>query len=131
MLINLETAHLTSQASEVEVVESVEVQPRANGHHEYLALADGDWGWRELRDYVVDQIERQHGVFPRDPKKEYGIFSRFVNAFGADSARIARFAFEVEGGHWMGAPVSVQRFCKGSDAFFAQPILDRLNESAG
>lgn len=128
-LINLESAHLVQpQKAEVEVREVVTVRPRANQDRAYLAKPDQEWDWRELRDYVVDQIERQHGLFPRNSKQEYGIFSRFANTFGADAPAIARFAFEVEGGFWLGAPISVTRFCKGSDPFFAQPIIERLRE---
>lgn len=91
-----------------------------------LLTSEGDWTWQELRDYVVAQIEQASGPFPRDAKKEFGIFSRFHREHGAAGIEVAKYAFETLGGWWQGAPVSVTRFCKGSDPFFAIPIMQRL-----
>ncbi len=88
--------------------------------------SSGEWGWEELRDYVVTEIESRFGAFPRDPLKEKGIFSGFVNRWGADAERIARAAFEVHGGMWRSAPISVYRFAVRSDPFFAQVIRQSL-----
>jgi hypothetical protein len=92
-----------------------------------LLTADHEWGWGELRDYVVGQIVELHGVFPRNDKKEMGIFKSFLTRWGTDASPIARYAFEQMNGFWMGAPISVNRFCKGSDPYFAQRILNHLN----
>lgn len=92
-----------------------------------LLAADQEWGWRELRDYVVAQIVDRHGVFPRNEKKEAGIFKAFCTRWGTAAPVIARFAFEQMDGFWMGAPISVNRFCKGSDPYFAERILKHLN----
>lgn len=84
------------------------------------------WTWEDLRNYVVRSIERIHGPFPRDAIKEKAIFSSFVTRWGAQAGPIAKFAFEECEGRWRGAPVSVTRFCKGSDHYFAAPIAERL-----
>jgi hypothetical protein len=42
------------------------------------------------------------------------------------SIAIAKAAFEVQNGMWRSAPISVQRFCKGSDVFFADVIAERV-----
>lgn len=80
------------------------------------------WGWEQLRDYVVGEIQSRWGARPRDPLKESGIFKGFVNRWGAQSEPIARAAFEVYNGVWNGAPVAVERFAKGSDPYFAEVI---------
>lgn len=87
---------------------------------------DSQWGWEEVRDYVVLAIEQRHGPFPRDMRKESGIFKGFVKRWGSQAPAIARFAFEQVDGMWKGAPISVTRFCQGSDPYFAQPIASRL-----
>lgn len=84
------------------------------------------WTWENLRDYVVRQIEEKHGPFPRDAIREKATFSGFVNRWGAMSGLIAETAFDVFDGRWKGAPISVNRFCKGSDEFFAKEIVARL-----
>lgn len=91
-----------------------------------LTVAEDSWTWQELRDYVCAQILTIHGPFPRDAKKEYGIFSRFLKQHGQDGIRVAKAAFEFYGGWWHGAPISVNRFTKGSDPYFVVPILERL-----
>ena len=94
-------------------------------------LADTeDWTWAELRDYVVSEITERFGPFPRDSRKEYGIFSRFINQYGSDAIAVAKFAFGPTCDGWWGrAPISVNRFCKGSDPYFVQPILERLADT--
>ena len=84
------------------------------------------WTWEDLRNYVVRSIEAIHGPFPRNPIKEKAIFSSFLSRWGTQAGPIAKFAFEECEGRWRGAPVSVTRFCKGSDEFFAAPIAERL-----
>jgi len=87
----------------------------------------GTPGWDGLRDYVVNQIESRFGGFPRDAVKEKAIFSSFLTRFGDRAMPIARSAFEVHEGMWMGAPIGVNRFCRGSDKYFANPIAERLS----
>jgi hypothetical protein len=106
------------------VVETVTVTTLPSEARGFLSRDDAQWSWSDLRDYVVHEIERRFGTFPRDAKKEFGIFSRFVKEHGEQAAAIAKYAFEVCDGWWQGAPISVNRFCKGSD--FAAPIKQSL-----
>jgi hypothetical protein len=89
---------------------------------------DDEWGWEDLRDYVMREMEAVHGPQVRNSIKEKSIFSSFITRHGsATSAAIARFAFGFSKGMWANAPISVNRFCKGSDRFFADPIKQRLS----
>lgn len=106
------------------VTQQVSVTPVASRSD--LLAEPAEWTWQEFRDYVVAQIEAVSGPFPRDSRKEYGIFNRFLKEYGQDGIRVARYAFETCGGWWNGAPISVTRFAKGSDPYFVAPILDRL-----
>ncbi len=96
----------------------------------YVAKADENWTWSDLRDYVVGEIERRFGVFPRDVRKEAGIFKSYLTRY-PNAAAITRYAFEVADGYWAGAPVSVNRWCRGSDPYFSDPIAKRLAENEG
>lgn len=116
----------------VRVVEETTVRQAPNEYHTYQSKgADETWDWEALRDYVVDRIEFFHGGFPRDFLKEKSIFSRFAKEFGSDAVRIARFVFDgpAADGRWAGAPVSINRFCRGSDDFFGRPILEKIGSS--
>ncbi len=113
--------------SAVTVVETVAVTHRPSEGRSWLTKPVEQWDWRDLQDYVVHEIETRHGVFPRNSKKEYGIFSSFVSRWGAKAGRIAQYAFDVCEGRWIGAPISVFRFCKNSDPVFAQVIADKLD----
>jgi hypothetical protein len=92
----------------------------------YVARDTDVWTWQDLRDYVVREIESRFGTFPRDLIKESGIFKSFLGRWGPQAGPIAKAAFEVHGGMWRGAPISVTRFTKGSDPYFATQIADRL-----
>lgn len=108
------------------VVQRVTIQPVA-ARSDLLVEAER-WGWSELRDYVVAQILDRFGPFPRDSRKEYGIFNRYFNAYGMDGIRVSEFAFgPVCEGWWGGAPISINRYSKASDPYFTEPILQRLN----
>lgn len=109
-----------------QVVETVSVTLRPTQMRSDLLTPEEQWTWSELRDYVVAQIEDLHGPFPRDARKEASIFQRFCKEYGSAAPAIARYAFEVKDGRWKGAPISVSRFCKASDPWFAQPILEYL-----
>jgi len=93
----------------------------------YLLKDDQDWTTDDLRDYVMGQIESIHGPQVRNAVKEMSIFRSFRERWGAKAPAIARFAFEVHRGMWQRAPISVNRFCKGSDQYFAAIIAERLN----
>lgn len=105
----------------VTITERVEVRPAG-----YKFKADNQWGWEELRDYVVAQVEERFGPFPRDLPKEVSIMKSFTERFGPNAPRIARAAYEVHKGMWGGAPIRLTRFTRASDAWFAQVILAQL-----
>ena len=109
------------------VSETVTVHQFTPAGTTHLLHSDEQWTWYELRDYVVGKIIEIHGVFPRNEMKEMGIFKAFCARWGADAPAIARYAFESAGGYWKNAPVSVTRFCKGSDPYFSQLIVNHLN----
>lgn len=101
-------------------------QPENRATH--LTKNSMEWGWADLRSYVVTQIEHLHGPFPREEMKEIGIFKGFIKRHGKMAGLIAETAFEAFGGMWKGAPIGVQRFCANSDRYFAEEILRRLME---
>lgn len=110
----------------VAVTQSVTIRrPEIRATH--VATQSSAWTWENLRDYVVSRIEATSGPFPRDPLKEKGVFSGFVTRWGTMAGPIAEFAFETMEGRWKGSPVSVSRFCKKSDPYFAKEIAARLS----
>lgn len=115
----------TRQAPAVEEKVTVQQVPTRTD----MLTAEDDWTWQELRDYVCAQIIQRHGPFPRNAKKEYGIFNRFLNEHGANGILVAKAAFEIYNGWWRGAPISINRFARGSDPYFVAPILASLVES--
>jgi len=124
----VETRKATKSAPpKAQVVERTTVTTRpAEVEKAYLVRQDEQWGWEDLRDYVVNQILTIHGPQPRDHYKEMGIFKGFLARWGGLASAIARHAFEVERGMWRSAPISVSRFTKGNDAYFAEVIAKRL-----
>lgn len=144
MTVDVETAEISinfakpgvrrvvSQQRPVRVRETVTVTPvrrsAAPQHTAYKGKPPTSWDWRDLQAYVVEKITEIHGAQPRDTNKELGIFTSFAGRHGADAGPIAVFAFETQTqpGYWMGAPISVSRFCKGSDKYFAERIKQRL-----
>ena len=109
-------------AEAADTVTVVAVSPPAVVSSTTPLTASEAWTWEQRRDYVVGEITARWGARPRDPLKESGIFKGFVNRWGAQSEPIARAAFETYNGIWNGAPVSVERFSKGSDPYFAEVI---------
>jgi hypothetical protein len=86
-----------------------------------------DWGWEELRDYAVSEMERLHGPSPRDTKKETVIFQAFFDHYGNMAVPIAQFAFGPAcKGIWKGAPISVPRFDRVSYSYFGDVIHTQL-----
>lgn len=116
-------------APPVVIEETVTVTQLPSEARGFVGKDPANWSWSDLRDYVVHQIEQRFGLFPRDSKKEYGIFTRFLREHGAQAGPIAVHAFEVCDGYWANAPISINRFCKASDPYFAAPIKERLAES--
>jgi hypothetical protein len=108
----------------VTITEHVEIRPVG-----YRFKPDNQWGWEELRDYVVGQVESRFGPFPRDFPKEVSIMKSFTERFGPDAPRIARAAYEVYKGMWGGAPIRISRFSRASDEWFARVILAELPQA--
>jgi hypothetical protein len=104
------------------------VAPKAMSTSRQHLVAGTEWSsWSHLRDYVVSSIEETIGAFPRNPVIEKSIFSSFFDRWGPSaSQQIARSAVELHGCWWRNSPISVQRFCKGSDPYFAEPIARNL-----
>lgn len=132
--VKIEVEHSKLPEPEPEVVGvTVEttVVRRPSEARTHLLKSDDKWGWEELRDYVVEQIEDRSGPFPRDGMREAAIFKRFCDTWKAEAPAIARYAFEVHDGRWAGAPIRIQRFCRGSDEFFARPIQEKILAARG
>jgi hypothetical protein len=133
----MEQQQLSSYSSEtvptvtqtVVITEKVEVSPPRPAS--YIIKADSEWGWQELRDYVVAAIEARFGPFPRHLPQEVSVMKSFMERFGTDAPRIARYAFEspVTKGMWGNAPIRVTRFTRASDEWFAKPILKQLQRA--
>lgn len=120
------TPTLSVQQTSPVITQSVVVRPSASSKH-VLKPVD-QWGWEEVRDYVVTSIEAKHGPFPRNFKTEGSIFKSFANRWGAQAGPIAKVAFTEFEGMWRGAPISVNRFCVASDKYFSQPLSERIGQ---
>ncbi len=98
----------------------------------YLLREPHQWTAEDLRDYVVDQIVRVSGrAIPRNSVKEMSIFKRFLETYQEFSGSIAQYAFEgPDNGWWNNAPIGIERFCRGSDKWFADKICDKLIAAA-
>lgn len=93
----------------------------------HLMVSQNQWGWEQLRDYVVSETERYHGRQHRNPAAEKKIFQGFVARWGDEAPKIAKYAFDRKKGVWKRAPITVNRFAKGSDQYFAKEIADILS----
>lgn len=109
------------------VTDTITITPQRETRTTHVQRPSAQWTWEDLRNYVVGQLEAHFGAFPRDPLKEKAIFVGFLNRWGIQAGPIAEFVFELCDGMWKGAPMSVYRFCKNSDPYFAQPIAARLS----
>lgn len=91
-----------------------------------LAAADpGTWSGEDLLFYIKEESGRLTG--PQLPCfNEQSIVRDFLERFGMQAVTIARLAFEIHGGMWMGAPVTVRRFSASNDEFFARPLIAAL-----
>ena len=122
---------LVREVSTVSIIEEVKVTHRPTESVTHLLKDSEQWGWSELRDYVVAEIEKRFGQQPSDGRKEKSIFTAFIDRWGDRAALIARFAFEGPAdGWWHNAPISVNRFCKNSDPYFSIPIAERLHSGS-
>lgn len=82
-----------------------------------------EWSPEDLYAYVAEECARLNG--PQLPGRDARTtIEGFCSRYGiATAVRIARAAYEVYNGMWMGAPVTWRRFGAGHDAFFAEPVL--------
>lgn len=120
------TTTTVRQVQAVTATETVRVVPnRASG---FLGKPTSEWNWSDLRDYIVTEVEARHGAQVRDPKKESGICKGFIARWGIEQAvAIAQAAFEVYGGMWRSSPITITRFTKNSDPYFAEIIVQNLS----
>lgn len=89
-------------------------------------LLRDEWDWRDLRDFVINEITSRRTMGGRDALREAGIFKGFVKRHGSNAEAIARYAFDRLDGVYEGTEVGVTSFCKNADPFFADPIAERL-----
>lgn len=128
--IDLTTSQLVVPTTEVqeavpEVREQVRVVTHAAG---FKAKEPALWNWSDLRDYILVQIEQRHGPQVRDSRKESGIIKGFISRWGIEKAvAIAQTAFDVHDGMWRNAPISITRFSKNCDPYFASIIASNLH----
>jgi hypothetical protein len=114
---------------EVTVVSAPKIEPLAptlapsTGRADLLETGEP---WEAVRDYVVRKIEDRWGRFPRNAIKEASVFKSFTQRWGDQAMPIAQLACEEMGCVWESAPISVNRFCKGSDPYFASVLAQRV-----
>ena len=135
-LLDFDAIDLTApEADQTPVVRKVETVPPMTEQARAIPVSGAahigketsQWGWSDLRDYIMGEIEKRHGVQVRDPKKEASIIKSFMARWGTEQAvRIARTAFDVHDGQWRGAPISITRFCKASDEWFGSVIAENF-----
>jgi len=90
-----------------------------------LPVTDAEWTPALLARFVRDEITRRNG--PQLPvQQESQIITGFFERYGEMSVKIVRYVFDVCGGMWRGAPVTVRRFAPGQDNYFAEPILREI-----
>jgi hypothetical protein len=125
--LNLKPATIAVKDVAPIVKETVTVMPVKTQGASYVMKDEQAWGWSDLRDYVMREIEKRHGPQVRDPKREAGIFKSFMSRWPEQSVEIAKTAFgPVYDGMWHNAPISINRFCKASDGYFAQVIASKF-----
>jgi hypothetical protein len=120
--------HIAASTVVPVVTESLTIRRHSNPdqRRSYVGRPDDQWTWQNMRDYVMSQMEARFGQIDRNPMKERGIFLGFLNRWGAQAPRIARFALETCEGIWQGNRIDINRFCKKSDPWFAAQIAQRL-----
>lgn len=108
------------------------VHVRRSPDRSHLLVAPERWSWRELRSYVLVEMERRFGPQDKLPRtRESSVFKSFIDRWGPEmSAAMARYIFEVCDGMWLGQPVTIYRWCKNSDPYFAVPLAERLAQIA-
>lgn len=84
-----------------------------------------EWTAGDFRGFVIDEMLRRNGP-QLSVQQADQLMTEFFGRFGADAVNIVRRVFEVHGGFWRGAPVTVRRFAQSQDVFFAEPILAEI-----
>ena|SRR5580765_5572925 len=111
------------------ITDNTVIAAPANFTADMALLSSDKWQWSDLRDYVIRKIEETCGQVPRQASyKEQAIFEGFLKRHGQRAPQIVRYAFEVAGGYWRNAPISVNRFCANSDPYFSDVIKRHLEE---
>lgn len=111
--------------SSVVTADSLVVTPVSERIARLAETDGGHWTADDLMFYIREETARLCG--PQLPcAQENYIANDFLSRFGADAAKIARAAYEIHGGRWMGAPVTIRRFSQSNDDFFARVILGKL-----
>ena len=82
------TRQQTVQTVAPQVVETVTVRPRPSQAAGYVMRPDSDWGWSDLRDYVIREIEARGGAVVRNPKTEASIFKSFMSRWPERQGRV-------------------------------------------
>jgi hypothetical protein len=127
-LAKMFTASARATSSEVPTSSEVAVEPvlhRPQARRtevepsSWLLKPEAEWGWQELRDYIIAQSIRRHGAVPRNPVKEASIVKAFMERWGDIAIPIAKRAFDGSDGVWHRAPVRIEHFAKASDDYFA------------
>lgn len=91
-----------------------------------VSVSSEEWGATDLLAYIRERICHFHGPQPQS-RRDLITIQGFVERHGiTDAVRIARAAFDVHEGMWLGAPVSPGRFAASSDDCFARRILSAL-----
>lgn len=122
----VEQGQQITQGNPFEVSTGVRVSS-APTDRSYMLKDESTWTWSDLRDYIIAKSTELFGTQLRDPMKESVILRAFIGRHGIEKAvLVAMAAYEVYGGIWMGAPVTVTRFTKNSDPYFADVILARV-----
>lgn len=91
----------------------------------YLLKDDLDWDWKDLRDFVLDEMEQRGIEVEEEPTKVASIFKAFFKRWDLKGIAIARNIFEVRDGQWYNHPISVNNFCAGQDAYFSKPVFEQ------
>jgi hypothetical protein len=113
-------------AAPLAVSQRTSITPVSAGQAARATKPAHQWSPEDFAAFVTEEIHRACGEqLPcRDAQ---GILTAFFGRFGAaDAVRIAKAAFELYGGFWAQAPVTVRRFADTHDDFFARPILEAV-----
>jgi hypothetical protein len=109
----------------VAIADSLVITPVSDRVADLAQLDGSEWSAADLLFFIREETSRLCG--PQVPcNREEKIASEFLSRFGADGVMIARAAYEVHSGRWMGAPITIRRFSESNDEFFARAILGQL-----